>query len=231
MAGSIRTLLCLLLFAPYVAGQDSVNPSITTLADTNSDGEKTPGYAIMTTPQIQQVTTLLDPNDPNSFIRHKESLGFRVQVITDAHAGKTGDNAAENIRAWLQRNYAKYHIQYVLLIGDPRPEVSEIPMRTLFPEAGESVLSDLYYADLTGNWDLDGDGLFGEWGEDFGSGGVDRHWEVMVGRIPCYKAEGAQLPYADSLEYLHNILEKTIRYERQTNHEPEWRKNALLAMC
>ena len=121
MQKSVSVLACLLLSAPYVAGQDSVNPSITTLADANSDGEKTPGYTIITTPQIQQANTLLDPNDPNSFVRHKESLGFQVQVITDANGGKTGDDAAENIRAWLQRNYGKYNIQYVLLIGDPTP--------------------------------------------------------------------------------------------------------------
>lgn len=219
-------LAALLFLYATATGRNLVNSSIT--ADgAIGDSNRTPGYTIITTSAIRSASSKLD-----DFIAHKQSLGFEVQVATEEDfGGGIGDTAAENIRTWLQGNYMKDNIEYVLLIGDPRPEVSEVPMKTLLPEAGESVLSDLYYADLTGNWDLDGDGRYGEWGEDFGSGGVDRHWEVMVGRIPCYKTEGAQFPYAESLEYLDWILEKTMRYERQTSDEAEWRKNALLAMC
>ena len=95
-----------------------------------------------------------------------------------------------------------------------------------------SAPSDVYYADLTGNWDLDGDGYYGEWGDDFGPGGIDRHWEVMVGRIPCYKAPIGRFPYAESVKDLDEILEKTIDYEERTLSSQllEWRKNVLLGM-
>ena len=105
-------------------------------------------------------------------------------------------------------------------------------MKTLYPEGSDpngGVPSDLYYADLTGNWDLDGDKRYGEWGSwsnpngDFGIGGVDLYWELMVGRIPNY-------PEIDTIDMLDGILEKTIRYETLTADNPEWRKNSLLAM-
>lgn len=233
MQKSLVVLACLLLSSPCVTGRDIVNPSITA-DDANIDSEKAPGYTIITTPQIQQATTLLDPNDPNSFIRHKESLGFRVQVIADAHGGKTGDDAAENIRAWLQSHCVTDNIEYVLLIGDPRPTTSEIPMKLLYPfgyrdaddpnePIDEIVPSDLYYADLSGNWDLDGDGYPGEWDDDFGPGGVDREWEVLVGRIPYY-------PDYDEPNDLDKILSKIIHYENQDGEQILWRKSALLPM-
>ena len=98
--------------------------------------------------------------------------------------------------------------------------------------------SDFYYADLTGNWDLDGDGYYGEWGNwgdpnaDFGLGGVDRCCDVLVGRIPCYKSQEYQFPYCESVEYLDAILLKTIDYEVQTlvGQSIEWRRSALLPM-
>jgi hypothetical protein len=172
------------------------------------------------------------------FVAHKESLGYVVSVITEKDfGGGIGDEAAENIRAWLQGHYISDNIEYVLLIGDPRTDTGEIPMKILWPEhrewiGTEDVPSDLYYADLTGNWDLDGDGDYGEWEDDFGTGGVDRHSEVMVGRIPCYKSGTGRLPYAESVKDLDEILEKTIDYEEKTlsGQSLEWRKSVLLAM-
>jgi hypothetical protein len=69
------------------------------------------------------------------------------------------------------------NIAYVLLIGNPDPDdpidpedtIGDIPMKMLYPRVSNVYYwsyyespSDYFYADLTGNWDLDGDGLFGE---------------------------------------------------------------------
>lgn len=205
------------------AGKGDLSSSHTPAFDPNT----AQAYIIITTSDIQMTSTKLA-----DFVAHKQSVGFDVQVITEADfGGGTGDEAAERIRAWLQSHYISENIEYVLLVGDPRPDIGEIPMKLLRP-AGTGVPSDVYYADLTGNWDLDGDGRYGEWGDDFGSGGIDRHWEVLIGRIPCYKAEAGRLPYAESVKDLDNILEKTIDYEEQTisGQSLEWRKNTLLAM-
>src|SRR4030042_2704663 len=79
--------------------------------------------------------------------------------------------------------------------------------------------TDHFFSDLTGNWDLDGDGYYGECADDMDPGGVDIAPEVIVGRIPVYSADYASLD---------NILQKTIDYE----NEPDiaWRRNALLPM-
>lgn len=224
-------LAALSFFYATATGRNLLNSSIA--ADNAiGDGNKTPGYTIITTSEIRSDSSQLD-----NFITHKRSLGFDVQVITEADfGGGTGDTAAENIRAWLQGNYVKYNIEYVLLIGDPRPDIGEIPMKMLWPRSHDAEYrdapSDFYYADLTGNWNLDGDQFHGEWPDDFGPGGIDRQWEVMVGRIPCYKTERARLPYAESVRDVDTILRKTIDYEEQTQSglSTDWRKKALLAM-
>lgn len=154
-----------------------------------TEGGPAPGYAIITTSEIQSSSQEL-----SNFVSHKQNKGFSVQVITEADfGGGIGDVAAENIRTWLQNHYVTDNIQYVLLVGNPHPSQGEIPMKMTYPRNNETELpeyknspTDFYYADLTGNWDLDGDGYYGEWGHDFGTGGVDRNWEVLVGRIPCY---------------------------------------------
>ena len=151
--------------------------------------------------------------------------GFTVEVVTeDVWGGGTGDTAAENIRDWLSNNYENKNIEYVLLIGNPDPNSGDVPMKMLWPrsdaEKYRNSPSDYYYADLTGNWDLDNDGLYGEREDDFGTGGVDRNWDVLVGRIPYY----------GNMNDLDAILAKIIAYENETSNEAVWRQNVLLPM-
>lgn len=176
-------------------------------------------YAIITTHTIASGSSEL-----GQFIASKESRGFDVQVITeDMWGGGTGDTAAENIRRWLQNNYLSQNIEYVLLIGNPDPLYGDVPMKMLWPRSNYTTYrespSDYYFADLTGNWDLDEDGLFGEL-EDFGIGGVDRNWEVLVGRIPFY----------GSISDLDHILAKIRSYENTNQDAASWRNNVLLPM-
>ncbi len=173
-------------------------------------------YAIITTSAIESASSKLA-----DFVTHKQSLGFDVKVITEPNfGGGVGDAAAENIRAWLQGHYITDNIEFVLLIGNPHPGDGNIPMKTLLPDPYfEEYPSDLYYAELTGDWDLDGDANYGEWEDDFGAGGIDTFFEVSVGRIPYY----------GSPNDLDAILEKIVNYESQTEL-PAWRKNVLLPM-
>ncbi len=168
------------------------------------------------------------------FIAHKERIGYRVLVVTESDflplTGQAPNNRAEKIRQWLKNNYASLGIKYVLLIGDPRPFESgegEIPMKMCWPRYAETTYkeapTDYFYADLTGNWDKNGDGIYGQWGskKDYPvAGGVDFTPEVYVGRIPVYDAD---YPALDS------ILEKTIRYELSAG--TDWRRSALLPMA
>jgi len=191
---------------------------------TEGDGEATvnalPGYAIITTSAIVSASTKLD-----DFVAHKQAYGYDVHVITEAQfGGGTGDAAANNIRAWLKANYAGLSLQYVLLVGDPRPSTGAVPMKMTWPRHNDpdyqEAPSDYFYADLTGNWDKDGDGYYGEWSDDFGTGGVDRHAEVLVGRIPYYGSIGD----------LDAILQKLIDYELEWPDDAVWRHDVLLPM-
>ncbi len=178
------------------------------------------------------------PTKIDAFIAHKRARGFDVHLIDDTTwGGGEGDQAADNLRAWLQANYEALDLRYVLLIGDPRLE-GDLPMRRTRPAnnahqdwaRNPQVPTDFYFAELTGDWDLDGDGQLGEFngldadvnpdhGGDFGPGGVERDAELSIGRIPFYGR------VAD----LDHILQKSIDYEETPAEEIGWRRSALLA--
>jgi hypothetical protein len=173
-------------------------------------------YVILTTNAIQTESTAL-----TGFVAHKTAQNFVVQVVTETEwGGGSGDTAAENIRGWLQANYLADDISHVLLIGDPDPAAGNVPMKMTCPRSGYDAPTDYYYADLTGDWDLDGDGNYGEFGDDFGTDGVDRYWELLVGRIPYY---------GDIIE-LDGILTRIMAYQNTPVEQTEWRKNVLLPM-
>ena len=136
-------------------------------------------YVIITTNAIVENSERLD-----NFIYLKELYGHNVKVVTeddfDGLTGQAPNGRAEKIRQWLIDNDPVYDIDYVLLIGDPDPDdptnpsdlVGDIPMKYCWPNyfswkcwdkwAYRGSPTDFFYADLTGNWDLDGDGFFGE---------------------------------------------------------------------
>lgn len=176
------------------------------------------GYAIITTNAIASSSKALA-----SFATFQATRGFAVKIATENDwGGGTGDVAAERIRTWLKNNYLALGLQYVLLIGNPDPTLGDVPMKMLWPRRWSTSYreapSDYYYADLTGNWDRDGDGYAGEEPDDFGTGGIDQIPEVYVGRIPCY----------GNIAELDSILRKTIAYE--STPQGDWARNSLLAM-
>lgn len=130
-------------------------------------------YVIITSNQIVENSTEL-----GNFIRHKELYGHDVQVVTEDDfgclQGQAPNGTADRIRKWLMDNYIPLGIEYVLLIGDPDPDnpddssdhVGDIPMKWCMPFSyswdRRDCPTDYYYADLTGNWDIDGDGYYSE---------------------------------------------------------------------
>ena len=190
-------------------------------------------FTVLTTDAILAQSTNLF-----GLLSHKRAKGFVVHVVTETtvngNAAATGWNEttgqypnekADRIRQWLKANYQALRIRYVLLVGDPTPDTGDLPMKMCWPNFASTYYreapTDYYYADLTGNWDLDGDGYYGEEGADAGLNGVDFTPELFVGRIPVY-------PGADWAATLAGIVQKTIRYENSTS--TAWRKNALLPL-
>jgi hypothetical protein len=191
-------------------------PSMAALATSPSH------YVIITTNAIKNIASKLP-----DFISLKQAQGFAVEVITeDLWGGGTGNIASENIRNWLKNNYLGHKIQYVLLIGNPDPIAGDVPMKAMYPEGypGSAIIkdypTDFYYAELTGNWDLNNNGIYGELNGDIGPGGPETNYEVVVGRIPYYGSS------AD----LNNILSKITSYENAAVAAQSWRSKTLLPM-
>jgi len=184
-------------------------------------------YVVITTNQIYTATkTKID-----QFLAEKRARGLTTAVITgtqyDSLIGEYPNGTAQKIRQWLKDNYLSQGIQYVLLIGNPGINTFSVPMINCWPYYSSSEdwwyssQTDFYYADLTGDWDLNDDGNFCDFPlGDMGTGGVDRAPEVYVGRIPVYTDVSG---WNTTLE---NILQKIIDYTNQRNIT--WRKNALL---
>ncbi|MFA5102560.1 MAG: C25 family cysteine peptidase [Candidatus Thermoplasmatota archaeon] len=141
-------------------------------------------FVIITTNDIVSHSETLD-----NFIALKEFAGHDVLVVTETeYGGLAGAETADKIRNWLIANDGPLGIEYVLLIGDPNPDdlsddwvnipsdpldsVGDLPMKMSWVGyadwnawqdwAYHGYPTDMFYADLTGDWDLDNDGLFGE---------------------------------------------------------------------
>lgn len=186
-------------------------------------------YVIITTEAIRSGSSQLA-----AFSLAKQRQGFAVKIVTegavadDTHylTGASANARADNIRNWLASRYLSEGIEYVLLIGNPHPttfsETSSVPMKMTYPRSAASSYrespTDMYYSDLSSNWNPDGDSLFGEFSEVGIAGGIDRTPEVYVGRIPFYGS------FAD----LDSILAKTIAYGGATG-SIGWRQNLLVA--
>ncbi|MEN8127297.1 MAG: LamG-like jellyroll fold domain-containing protein [Planctomycetota bacterium] len=169
----------------------------------------TSGYVIITTNDIRANSTKL-----NDFVAHKQSMGFTVTVIDEddmwgVETPVAGDASANKLRQWLQANYAAMDLKYALIVGDPRPTEGYVPMKMCISDHP----TDYFYAELTRDWDLNSNGIYGELGD-----GVEKYFEVYVGRIPYYGV----------ISDTDHILQKTIDYENAS--DVQWRRHTLLPM-
>jgi hypothetical protein len=158
----------------------------------------------------------------------KNEKGVKT-IIASNYSKYEGVDKAEKIRNLIKDYYERDNIRWVLLAGDAQEDL--IPIRyvynpdTVILEDRENVgnayykPTDFYYADLTGNWDQDNDGRYGEASQYNANGEDEISWipEVYVGRFP-----------ADTVQELEIMVNKTINYEK----DPlvgEWMNKMLLA--
>jgi hypothetical protein len=97
---------------------------------------------------------------------------------------RAGADKAESIRNFIQDAYAKWGVEWVLLGGDTEVIPARYGYVTFY--TGEFIPTDMYYSCLDGNWNADGDSLWGEaYHNSYDRGDVtDLYSEVYIGRMP-----------------------------------------------
>ena len=127
--------------------------------------------------------------------RRDSGMTSVVVSVEDIVANYGGIDTPAKIRAFITDAYEKWGVEYVLLGGD----TDTIPARLLFvtqrDEFGEIIAqtyipSDLYYQCLDGDFDANGNGIYGE-PEPLSKGGdePDIYSEVKIGRVPARTAD------------------------------------------
>jgi hypothetical protein len=132
--------------------------------------------------------------------------GVPVAEVPLSQVVAPGRDRAEQIKNWLVANCNDGVKRYLLLVGGP----TAIPFRTCQPSAAvTTVVSDLYYGDLKGNWDSNGNGVYGEITDQplFDA-------QLYVGRIP----------YDDAA----SVTTAVNAIETNRNNRGAWSNRALL---
>jgi hypothetical protein len=120
--------------------------------------------------------------------RFKKILGMNCEVrsIPWIRQYYNGLDDAERVRNFIKDAYINWGTSFVILGGD----VPAVPTRyiwvdrtTIYASLWLPIASDLYFSDLDGTWDYDGDERFGELSDS-----VDLFPDVFVGRIPTVSA-------------------------------------------
>lgn len=128
----------------------------------------------------------------DDFILWKKYKGFSTELVTKEAilANYTGVDDMEKIRNCIKDYFENKGTVYVIIGG-----VSQyIPMRDAYDpqfdvvEGDHNIPTDLYYQDLDGTWNDDGDSHWGEYPSD----GIDFYADVFVGRVPAYLTSAIQ---------------------------------------
>jgi len=168
------------------------------------------------------------------FTEFRAAEGWGVLLFTESDWNQPVDDGPDDrqarIRAFLAERYLDDPGAYLLLVGDPDPESGDVPMRNVHPlsdvvhyyddwlaEEMDPMPTDFYYADLDGEWDCDGDGRYGEYPDDAGSGCVDFGPELYVGRLPIYDGD---------VEALDELLARVLARDLET--DKRYRADVLL---
>lgn len=177
-------------------------------------------YVIITTDDIKN-PSLGYPYTFDDLISYRESQGLSCtyKTIEEIQNEYNGIDLQEKIRNFIKDAYENWNTKWILLGGD----IEKVPIRFLTDIDGQekdetSLASDLYYQCLDGNYNYDGDTL---WGEEFdGVNGqrIDLLAEVYIGRAPI-----------DDDEDLSAFVEKTLSYENSQWEEDDYLQRILSA--
>lgn len=144
-------------------------------------------------------------------VTHRISTAGSAAFVTLdwIYSNYTGYDTQEQIRNYLKDAFENNGLVYALIVAD-FGETNRISSLYL---SGQSLnaTADLYYSDLDGMWDGDGDHDYGEYGD-----GIDYYSDIYVGR------------FSSNLESrLEEMVNRTLAYE-QAPTAGAWQNTALL---
>jgi len=125
----------------------------------------------------------------------------RLVMLSAALDAGTGPDDAAKLRDYIKSEFEKGSLRHVLLGGD----VEVLPARWVDIEYDNELAdtmeyaraaTDLYYGDLDGDWDPDGDGVYGQYEDP-----ADLLPDISVGRLPVATAQEATEFVAKLLQY------------------------------
>ncbi len=150
--------------------------------------------------------TMLEP-----LVTHRESTtGAAAYVsLTWIYANYTGYDTQEQIRNYLIDRFENHGLIYALIVGDygPTTRISDLILSGNHLDS----VTDLYYSDLDGTWDANGNNQYGEYTD-----GLDYYSDIYVGR------------FSSEVDYrVEEMINRTVAYE-QTPTAGDWQQTALL---
>jgi PKD repeat protein len=158
-------------------------------------------------------STLLYPQ-ALSLAQWRNSTGVLTRIVTTdwIYGHYDGVDHQEMIRNCIKDFVSKHGIVYVTIFGD----VDQVPVRYAYvPDEYDTLVpTDLYYADLDGSWDDNGDGLYADIENDV----IDGVPDVYIGRVPPSFVETAK-----------EVVDKILGYEQNLNISDDWFNRILLS--
>jgi hypothetical protein len=138
----------------------------------------------------------------------KKGIPTKVVTLDSIYDNYTGADNAERIRNFIKDANSTWGTIWVLLGGQCDYEWSQeiVPRRNVwyrrsyvghYPDE-DTIPSDLYFSDLDGDWNADGDNIYGESTDD-----VDFYSDVFVGRAPVRTVTQAE-----------TFVNKVLTYEK-----------------
>ncbi len=142
------------------------------------------------------------------------------EIYSGTYFPVQGRDEQEKIKYFIKDAIENWDITYVLLAGG----ANKIPIRMSYVQDGqeESIISDLYYADIYDqssafcSWDSNGNDIFGEYNYQGRTDFVDLYPDVHLGRLNFR-----------SINEVSGVINKIISYESTGAYMDSWFKNIV----
>ncbi len=157
--------------------------------------------------------------------KHENEITTGFFTVEEIYENYDGVDEPDMIRNFIRDAYKAYStadtpLEYVILGGDD----NIIPIRGMYGTVGNYVdynmPSDIYYSNLDGCWDANGNGIYGEPDDD-----VDWYAEIAIGRIPAHTDNQFYRFFEKTYRYVdHNTYSNDIVYMFGENldNTPTW---------